>query len=328
MSNPFNISLGSYTNTLSADDNIVANVVVANNDSYAYLNALQITPTLTPQNLSSFLSLTFPSKMLISESYNLTLLLSSTNMSYITIQTQPFMQQLTLCCIDPTCNQTLISSCTLISSSSSSNVSIQLTLSTVTPVTIVTLGFVTVPYQYLAANSSIAISIGLPSSSIYKIQNIMVYGSPLSSSLTVGNYVVNAINNFTLQIQPLSRVGYLSIQLPTRIAAQISSSSSTTMLSGTVNNRPLPISLIGSPANTIQITLGSGNSAITAVTILLQNVTNPPSNEPIQFVVQQSSDASQRMVYGYASLDTAMSQFDLVTLALAERNDTKIGMPI
>jgi len=72
-SSNFNISLGSMNNPSNQADNSTVLVTIKNNDLIAYSSQLAFNLALTSQNLTAFVSLSAPSKMNVSQNYNLSL---------------------------------------------------------------------------------------------------------------------------------------------------------------------------------------------------------------------------------------------------------------
>lgn len=99
----FNVSLGSITNSMNLSDSTPYSITLRNNDVIAFRSNLQILPALTPQNLSTLTTLTIPSQVNISSNFEIKLELTATAMTYLSIQTAPFFNSLSKCCIDPQC---------------------------------------------------------------------------------------------------------------------------------------------------------------------------------------------------------------------------------
>lgn len=110
--NNFNISLGSITNNKNASDSSTYPIAIKNNDYIAYNSNLGISPSLTTQNLTSFIGFNMPSTVNITSNFNLNVNLNQTLLTYLSIKTPSFYKSLSGCCIDSTCSQNFIQSCT------------------------------------------------------------------------------------------------------------------------------------------------------------------------------------------------------------------------
>lgn len=51
----------------------------------------------------------------------------------------------------------------------------------------------------------------------------VIHSLPIVSTLTLGSWMVNAVNTYTLTIQPMTQNGFVAIALPTFIISQLSS---------------------------------------------------------------------------------------------------------
>lgn len=237
----FNTSLGNIVNSNNVSDTTPVPIIIKNSDYIAYSNSLQYTPSLTPQTLTSFISLQMPSTISINQNVSAYVSLSNNNLNYLSIVFPSFFQTVNFCCIDSSCSQTYILNCSFSTTTSNSLVEIYLNSNQV--VSNVTLGLTALNYQALFPNSSVTITTALPSASIKLNFNISVLALTLTSSLFLSNWQVNTNNNYTLTLKTIPKVGYLNIIPPSFITTQLtatsSSSTSTLTINGAVSNFPI-----------------------------------------------------------------------------------------
>jgi hypothetical protein len=108
----FNISLGNMTNSNNVSDASTASIIIRNSDYLAFSAFLPFTPSLTAQSLTSLISFSVPSTMNVSQNISATLSFSNVSFSYLSVKLPQFFKKINYCCIDSSCSQTNILSCT------------------------------------------------------------------------------------------------------------------------------------------------------------------------------------------------------------------------
>ena len=135
--------------------------------------------------------------------------------------------------------------------------------------------------------------------------------------------MVNAVNTYTLSIQPMTQNGFMAIALPTFIISQLSSGQNAAhslTIDGSVSNIGLTVT---SPNLKIPVT-----STTTNITLTLTSITNPNDNQPFTFNIEQASDSSLTKIYGRKNYNVKMNKFDPVTVVSAKRSATKVGIAV
>lgn len=145
----FNISLGTMTNSNNISDSSTNPVVIKNSDFTAFSSSLPISPSLTPQVFTALTSISMPSVVNVSSNFNITVSLNSPSLTYLSITTPSYFNSLTTCCIDASCTQTFIKSCTL---AQNGNNLIELWLDSPQTLTSVIFQVVAVDYQSTFTN--------------------------------------------------------------------------------------------------------------------------------------------------------------------------------
>lgn len=283
----FNVSLGTITNPNSLTDNSSVAISIKNNDFIAYSSQLTFTPALTSQNLTAFTSLTVPNTMNVSQNYNITLNLNNYSISYISVILLPFIKSLSSCCVDITCSQSNINSCTL-TNTSSNNYNLTLTLKLPQVITAISFNVVALDYQTTYTNTPVTIDSGLPSATFTTTASVSIIATPLQSSLTLSSWKVSTPSNYILWIAPTPQSSYIGISLPSYITSQLTNSSSpnyTLTLNGVVSNISLQVN--GTYNFLLPIT-----SSTTNVTLILSSVINPSNNAPYNIKIYQGYDSS------------------------------------
>lgn len=156
----FNISLGNVTNPLDVTNVSKVLILIKNTDLIAFSSQVSYSPQLTPQTLGAFTSLAVDSNLNVSQVTNLTLSLQSYQFSRLSITFPVFFSNLNQCCIDSSCTQASINSCTLTSTSKNT---IDLVLGSSQTVDRVVFTVKAINYEATFTESSVAIVSGLPS---------------------------------------------------------------------------------------------------------------------------------------------------------------------
>lgn len=315
----FNVSLGTIINSKNVSDTSAFPISIRNSDYVAYSNSLAIAPVLTTQNLTGFMTLAIPTTVNVGSNYSMSVNLNQTSMSYLSIRTPIFFKSMVRCCIDTTCTQTLIQSCTF--TPQVSNNFIELWLTSAQNLTNVTFVVTALDYQSTFTNQSISIMSALPTSSISVVTSLNIAAVNITSTLALQNWKVNTVNTYTLNVQPIAKLGYLSIALPSFISTQLSSSSAGITL--TVNGTVTPTNMSNQNGQSIlvlPITFSTTN-----ISLLLTSVLNPVDNTPYSIAIQQAADSAFTNIYGYSILNVVMNQFDSISLISAVRVVTKVN---
>jgi hypothetical protein len=313
----FNVSLGSMVNNNNVSDATIYPIVIKNSDFTAFSSSLPISPSLTTQNLTAFMSIGMPPVVNVSSNFNITVNLNSTVLTYVSIKTPAYFNSLVGCCIDAACSQTFIKSCTF------TNL-IELWLTTPQQLTSIVFQVTALDYQQSFTNQIVTVGSALPTASINVSSSLTIAAVNLSSSLSLLNWKVNSLNTYTLNVQPIAKTGFLQITLPSFLSAQLAAST---------NNCSYSLSVNGSVTN-VNLATQNGVSTLTIpvtpttvkLSLLLSAITNPPDNTPYSISVTQSADQNFNNVYGYSNLGFAMTQFDLITLVSAIRVVTKVNV--
>lgn len=179
----FNISLGTITNSKNISDSTTYPITIKNNDYIAFTNMLAIFPPLTAQNFTSLIAFNMPSTVVVNSNFNINLSLNQTSLTYISINTPIFFKSLTRCCIDATCTQTFIQSCTY--TQQSSNNLVELWLSSAQPLTNVTFVVTSLEFQTNFMNQSVTVISALPTSSYTLSASLVIAAANITSSLTL-----------------------------------------------------------------------------------------------------------------------------------------------
>jgi len=318
----FNTSLGTIINSNNVSDTTTVPITIKNSDYIAYSNSLPYTPLLTPQNLTAFMSLQLPSTIYINQNISASLSLSNTTLTYLSISIPSFFQSINFCCIDSSCSQSNILSCSY--SAGASNSLIELYLKSGQVVSNVTIGLTALSYQATFLNFQMIITSALPSASIKLNYNISVVALSMTSSLILSNWQVNTLNTYTLNVQAITRAGYLIIVPPYFIGTQLTVkdtvSTSTLMINGVVTTLPLSMS---TGQSFIFLPM---NGSTCNISFVMNSITNPINNQPFSFIIQQAQDQSLTYIYGYNNITFAMKVFDTVVISSAVRNVTKVGI--
>ena len=318
----FNISMGTILNPADVTDTTTFPILIKDTNLVAFQGSLAFSPVLTPQNLTAFTSLTLPSSLNVSEKTNLTIVLNDYSISTLGISTPIFFSSLLRCCIDPSCNQSKITSCALTTIPNSNN-QIDLVLSTPQKVNTIHFEVTAINYQAQFTNSVVKIVSGLPSAEFDTPISVAITPMPITSTLTLGSHTVNAVNNYLLTIQPMAQNGFIGITLPSFVHTQLNSNNGAAYqlsINGTHSNVALttdPHSLM------LPVTPTTKN-----ITLTLSGITNPPDSQPFPLNLQQSSDQAFTQVYGQNSFSIAMTSFDPITVHSATRNATKVGIAV
>jgi hypothetical protein len=315
----FNVSLGNVTNPVTIAD--VSTVPILIKDAYmiAFSGSLGYTPQLTPQNLSAFVSLTIPSSLSVSQTTNISVSLTNYSVSSLGLTLPIFFSSVTQCCLEATCSQASIASCSL--SNSSGQNQILLILKNAQVVSGVVFTVRTVAYQTQFSNSTAVITTGLPSAQFSMPLSVTVTATALASSLTLGSWMVNAVNTYTLYVQPLNQTGQLGITLPSYILSQLSSESASYHLTINGSSSNMVLNVSASRAFVFAVTPSTTN-----ITLVMTTITNPMDSQPFSLVVEQSVDSTFGQIYGGKNYLIAMTQFDPITVFSATRNETKVGL--
>lgn len=317
----FNVSLGTIINNKNVSDSSAFPISIKNSDFVAYSNSLVIAPVLTTQNLTGFMTLAIPTTVNVGSNYSMSVNLNQTSLSYLSIKTSIFFKSLVKCCIDTTCTQTLIQSCTF--TPQASNNFIELWLTSAQNLTNVTFVVTALDYQSTFTNQPISIMSALPTSSISVVASLNIAAVNITSTLALQNWKVNTINTYTLNVQPIAKSGYLSIALPSFISTQLTSSSSSVGVTLTVNGTVTPTNMVdhnGQSLLVLPITFSTTN-----ISLLLTSVLNPVDNTPYSITIHQAADSAFTNIYGYSNLNVVMNQFDSITLISAVRVVTKVN---
>ena len=315
----FNISLGTITNPNSLTDNNSALISLKNSNLIAYSSQLTFTPALTSQNLTAFTSLTIPNTMNVSQNYSLILLLNSYSISYISVIVPSFMKNISMCCIDSSCSQSNINSCT-ISNTLDSKVSINLNLNTPQIVNTIVFKIVVLDYQLSYTNANITINSGLPSATFTTTASFSVIATPLKSSLTLSSWKVSTPSTYNLWIAPTPQFGYIGISLPSYIASQLISTTYSFSINGVVSN----VSLMATGAYNFLVPI---NSFTTNITLTMSTVMNPTNSAPYSLNIYQGFDNALTKISATNAYPIAMNQFDLISVTSVVRSVTKVAQP-
>lgn len=224
-----------------------------------------------------------------------------------------------MCCIDMTCSQANISSCTF-TTTSDNKVKLTLNLKASQNITLVVFRFTALDYQTSFTNSPININSGFPSASFVTTGSVSIVATSLQSALSVSSWKVNAISNYNLWIAPNSQAGYIGITLPTFITTQLSNSSVSYVLylNGAASNTNLQVS---EPYNLILPV----NTSISNITLLISSLTNPLNSALYTLKIDQGYDNTLSKIYATNTFLVAMNQFDPITLSSVTRDVTKVS---
>jgi hypothetical protein len=318
----FNISVGSTTNPSDMADSTTLPITISNNQLLAFSASLQYSPALTPQNLTSFTSLSIPANLLVSQSVNLTLTLNNYPASTISLTTPPFFVSLSKCCIDAGCSQNNIQSCGLTTTSNNENY-VLLRLKNEVNLTSIYFTVLTVAYQVTFSNKVAKVLTGLPSAQFESPLNIVVTATPLTSTLTLTSQTINLPANYTLYVEPSQKSGYIGIILPSFAISQLSNSNVNYQL--TVNGSLYALTVDVSSAYSFVIPVTSSTNNITLV---MTDITNPPNSEPFPLTIHQSSDSAFSQIYAQKLYTVQMTTFDPITVYSAVRNQTKVALSV
>lgn len=316
----FNVSLGTIINSNNVSNSSAFPISIKNSDYVAYSSSLVISPALTTQNLTGFTTLTIPPTVNVGSNYSISVNLNQTSLSYLSIKAPIFFKGMVKCCIDSTCIQTLIQSCTF--TPQASNNFLELWLTSAQNVTNITFVVTALDYQSTFTNQPISIMSALPTSSINVVANLNIAAVGIASTLALQNWKVNTINTYTLKVQPIAKSGYLSIALPSFISTQLSTPSvgMTLSINGTITPTPNLTNQNGQSLLILPITFSTTN-----ISLLLTSILNPLDNTPYTITIQQAADPSFANIYGYSNLNVVMNQFDSITLISAVRVVTKVN---
>lgn len=319
----FNISLGSMVNSDNVDDSTSIPIIIKNSDYIAYSSSLPITPTLTSQILSSFVQFKLPSTMSISQNITVSMTFNNVSFSYLSVKMPSFFKKINYCCIDSNCSQSLIISCNF--RVVDSNNMVELTLKNTQTTNNVYFSLSVIDYQMSSTNSTVSIYTALPSS-IYSLNiDLNVLAVPITSTLTLNNWKVNAPNTYTLTVQPINRIGFIRINLPSFISSQLTSTGTSSSYTLTLNGTTVLSTLQASPTGSSYISLAVTDTA-SFISLLISSVNNPINNEPFEFLIQQAEDQQFSKIYGVSKQDATMKIFDSITVTSATRSVTKVGV--
>ena len=320
----FNVSLGTMTNPSNMTDNTQHTITIQNSAYVGYTNQLTISPALTAQPLNSLVGLTIPASSSISQEVSVDLTLNSTTLSEVDVTLPAFFSALTQCCIDPSCTQTLVSSCSF--QPDGANLKVALKLTQPTAVTEVSFKVTTLSYQKVFTNEAILVEAALPSSTTSLTKNITVAASKLTTSLSLSSWKVSETNTYTLTVTPIARAGYLRFTIPQQLNDQLTAATPTATYALASGGSPLAGTLTqvnGEGVLTAQVGASSG-----PVQLTLSNILNPINNQSHSFTVEQAEEQAFTHVFGYATTSYHMTQLDSVSIASATRNVTKIGSAV
>lgn len=250
----------------------------------------------------------------------MTLSLTNYSVSSVGVTLPAFFSTLSKCCLDSTCSQTSIASCSL--STANGQNTINLYLKSAQLVSQVFFTVTAIDYQASFAGNAV-ISTGLPSAERSTAISVAVTASALVSTLQLSSWMVNANNTYTLFIQPVARTGYVGITLPEFIQNQITSLSAS--YSVNINGSPSSVSFANASAYSFSVPV---SSSTTNITLTLSSVQNPQDSQPFSWNIAQSKDIGFHQVYASKQYQIAMKQFDYIIVSSVVRNVTKVGLPV
>ena len=251
----------------------------------------------------------------------MTLTLNNTSLSSVTFIVPPFFKQINYCCIDPSCSQLNISTCTF--TTTQNTTTITLILKSTLNISNVLISLKNIDYQAIFLNTTLNVATGFPSASRTIVTDVIVSALKINSTLSVGSYKVNEASSYNLVVRPISQTGYLGIQLPQFIINQLSSPSVSYSIA--INNVRLtnPVLTLTDQQH-YQLNL---NNTIQNISFNISSFINPSNNEPFSLTILQSTDSSFTRVYGSTIFPVSMTIFDLIEVSILNRNVTKINQP-